>query len=548
MSKGTRAVGEKQQRRREGGSGIMTNQGLLVVGKGSKKLEESLSAKPLEKRRDSTSISTSTSTSTSTSSTRSSPSTSSSTSTNSSSSSKHAIVLEIPRCLLVDKLGLSSSRLRVEGVGSSKSLLKSQREVEREAEEEGLVRSTVTVQEPARRPMSENKPSRRTEESDKEEQSSSTSSSFYQYLDRKKPSYVRKVLYNKLQLSNASLSRQTSPRKFEQHFMVEHLPLKTRSMRKEAREIKSWFQGQCKIVLGKYRNSKRASMGRDDVGQGVQSLVDYVQSSRELVTDSLRRMSREMSLECSEQGEALNVILLFNSDVFSSILAHLEKIVQDCREREQEKIRRVSGHSSTTREEVMVDDEESGGHEEEDVKAQGEREEELMLELMSREETVTKLSNKYERTKKLCRKLTHQLTTLRDILNDAQDGFKTCSDADSAKMLLHSFSWSRRPENQRHKQEAHRLGYRDDPQDILSSITAEKIESWESMHDSIFDRLNDAGEKLVQLEARLQVHDESMRELELENAQLKKACLDLEMSLEREKSTCEVRSGDEAHD
>ena len=117
----------------------MTNQGLLVVGKGSKKLEESLSAKPLKKRRDSTSTSTSTSTS---------PSISSSISTNSSSSSKHALVLEIPRCLLVDKLRLSSSSLRVEGVGSSKSLLKSQREVEREVEEEELIRSAVTVQEP----------------------------------------------------------------------------------------------------------------------------------------------------------------------------------------------------------------------------------------------------------------------------------------------------------------------------------------------------------------------------------------------------------------
>jgi len=98
------------------------------------------------------------------------------------------------------------------------------------------------------------------------------------------------------------------------------------------------------------------------------------------------------------------------------------------------------------------------------------------------------------------------------MLNDAEDGFATFLQRGSSVCLTFHSSWSRRPQKELERQQAYLRGQREKPQDLVQTISTEKMAGWETMHDKIYDFLLEAESRSTGFDAEIDMYKRSLEE------------------------------------
>ena len=324
------------------------------------------------------------------------------------------------------------------------------------------------------------------------------------------------------------------------------VPQRKPASREDAAEAHRWLQDEWKKFLdrsGRSREGARTAVvggeeGREK-GKGVEAPnggksaggkenypvgaeaqvlddVTFVCKGNELLSLGFHEVLRQVYMQCSERGRALEYVWRLHLGLTDLAFEYAKQKGEDLtrlqsqslfykseQDREHDVGQRVKTKLAAERAQYEAYMARAQAHEAE-----------LVYRFVGMEQMIERLTIKYEKSKRLCRNLAAKATVMRDMLNDAQEAC-TCFLKDGqggekeVGLSFHS-SWGHRPEKELKRQEAYLRGVKEQPQEILESVSIDKMSAWETMHDKMFDLVFESEQKRLGHDAEIEMYKRSL--------------------------------------
>jgi hypothetical protein len=319
------------------------------------------------------------------------------------------------------------------------------------------------------------------------------------------------------------------------------VPQRKPAGREDAAEAHRWLQDewgkflkrsgrsrQEKVTVGAAPKSGGSGNANEDTRgkeqphkeQHVQAFDDFtfVCKGNELLSLGFQELLRQVYMYCSERGRALEYVWRLHLGLTDMAFEYAKQKGEDMTllqsqslfyKSEQDRERDVAHRVET----LLAS--ERAQYEAHMARAQA-HEEELVYRFVGMEQMIERLTNKYEKSKKLCRNIAAKAAVMRDMLNDAHEAcacFLKDSqgrERDEREALSFNSSWGHRPAKELKRQQAYLQGIKEQPQEILESVSIEKMSVWETMHDKIFDLVFESEQKRLGHEAEIDMYKRSL--------------------------------------
>jgi len=318
------------------------------------------------------------------------------------------------------------------------------------------------------------------------------------------------------------------------------MPQRKPAGREDAAEAYRWLQDEWGKFLkrsGRAREDK-GTAGAAPKGRGGENRVDdtrgkeqphkekvhafddftFVCKGNELLSLGFQELLRQVYMYCSERGRALEYVWRLHLGLTDMAFEYAKQKGEDMallqsqslfykseEDRERDVAQRVETLLASERAQYEAHMARAQAHEEE-----------LVYRFVGMEQMIERLTIKYEKSKKLCRNMAARAAVMRDMLNDAHEAcacFLMDSqgrERDEREALSFNSSWGHRPAKELKRQQAYLQGIKEQPQEILESVSIEKMSVWETMHDKIFDLVVESEQKRLGHEAEIDMYKRSL--------------------------------------
>jgi hypothetical protein len=308
------------------------------------------------------------------------------------------------------------------------------------------------------------------------------------------------------------------PTKLHEIYLV---PYRKPAVREDAIEVLKWLQVEWakfhkhagwKEDTAEGRANDVQEQGERQQSGGEMDTREYVKKGNTLLSLGFHEILRQVYMYCNERGRALEHVWRLHLRLTDIAFQYADRKKEACA-RLQAAFKKGYQCEEDVERDVQARVKEALRNEraefEQNMCRARTHGQELVYRLVGLEQMIERLTIKYEKTKKICRELTAKITVMRDMLNDAEEGFSVFLTNNETKLNTHS-SWSRRPEKELQRQRAYLQGRREYPKDILQGLSTEKLAAWETMHDSVFHYLHETEELRMGFDAQTEFYSRQL--------------------------------------